>query len=531
MQSQKYQHEYERDIIPQTQKAGKYIHPFRSTVTYIQGNKGSGKSATEEYISIVNYNRGHTNLDILGADNYENLFYAICLNCKAYWEKQKKEKKPVPRLHCECEKRYKILVVVPDYVKIEQEYVDAPLMNHKYLTKGELIEQRQENGETFIEYDPKRLPLNPDYTEWFKFIHIPIPNKGFKNQDKFVDVLTRAILMAHDERRILVFNPVFTKDKKHKFKIIEHIIREMGKIIRTHLKPHTGLSVARERAKTNPLVDPKKPVPFTDWTPLEKNTHRASLFLREFGSVAPSGLKGEADETLVKKALLNIIRVVRQYRISLVADFQRHADVIASIRDQRDYFFWKTTNPDMFPMDQYKWLWDLIEKEHERMENEIGTFYADIYAPRIDDLDYDEMYVLYPKKDELGNRYIKTKAILPDFHHRQENDDFELITGFKFGEAWNFVTKNEDGILIDSEKDNQKEDKALRDADMQRLFETADKLMKPTDPNAIKMKYQETFNHLRTLNLIPEEWKDEQTLRTFMSRMKRKIKKGTSETK
>lgn len=523
MEPKKYDHEYGRDVIPEAQRAGYYIYPFRSTTTYIQGNKGSGKSAVEEYISTVNYNCGHTNLDILGADNYENLFYAICLNCKAYWEKQEKEKKPVPRLHCKCDRRYKILVIVPDYVKIEQEFVDAPLMNHKYLSKKELIEQNQENGETIFEYDSKNPPLHPDYVEWFRFVKIPVPNKGFKNRDKFVDVLTKAILMAHDERRIIVFNPVFTKDKKHKFKIIEHIIREMGAIIRTHLKPHTGLSVARERAKTNPLINPSVPIPYKKWTDQEKNSHRASLFLREFGSVAPAGLKGEADETLVKKALLNIIRVVRQYRITLVADFQRHADVIASIRDQRDFFFWKATNPDMFPQDQYGWLWDMIAEEHKKYEEQLGTSIADSYFPRIDDLDYDEMIVLYPKKDENGNRYLKTEAKLPDFHHRQENDDFEQITGFKFGEAWNFVTKNEDGTLLDSERDKQKEDKVLRDVEMQRLFEMADKMMNPTDPNIKKMKGEEVFNHLKSLNLIPEEWKDKKTMLKFMQRMRKKI--------
>jgi len=396
-------------------------------------------------------------------------------------------------------------------------------MNHKFLSKQEWLEYCHANGESVLEYDPKRPQRNPDYTEWFKFIHIQIPNKGFKNREKFVEVLTKAILMAHDERRIIVFNPVFCKDKKHKFKIIEHIIREMGAIIRTNLKPHSGLSVARERAKTNSLVDPNKPIPFKDWTNLEKNNHRASLFLREFGSVAPAGLKGEADETLVKKALLNIIRVVRQYRISLIADFQRHADIIASIRDQRDFFFWKQTNFDMFPQEQYHWLWELIAEEHKKYEEQLGTSIADSFFPRIDDLDHDEMIVLYPKKDENGNRYMKTKAHLPDFHHRAENDDFEQVTGLKFGEGWNFITKTEDGTLLDSERDKQKEDKILRDVETQRLFETAEKLMHPTDEKIKKMKYKETYEHLKSLNMIPDHWKGESTLRKFMSDRRKKV--------
>lgn len=531
-----YVHEYERNVKYLNDKSkDTYIDPFRTTVTFIQGGKGEGKSSFNEFFATVNYEAGHTVIDVLSAENYESCFYHICLDCKKYWDDKLKNdpKAVIPDYHCNCDKRYKVMLVVPDYVQIDQEALDANPVNHKYYTKKEWREAHPEafelptktiknpDGTIKVVTD---MPIHPEYQEWVKVKKITIPNKGFKNRDRFVEQLTSILLTARDERRIISLNPIFFADKNHKFRALEQIIREIGKIMQHHFKTHTPMSVALKRGET-------KPIPFSQWTPEEINHHRVTLVLREFGSVAPSGLKGEAQETLVKKALLNIIRLVRQYHLTLIADFQRHADIIPSIRDQRDYFIFKATNPDMFPMENgYKWLWDAIVQENQRLAMQVGQQLADKICPTIDNLKPDQMVVVFPKKTSSGKMWKIIKAQQPRFHHRQEDDDYELITGIAFGRTWRFITQDESGEIVESVKNDIQEDKKVQDATKSALFDTVHLLMNPTDPKIKPMKSEEAFQHCKNLKLIPDGWKSSANLRKFMSReYKKRSGKPSSE--
>ena len=521
---------YEGTGHSKSDRSDAFINPFKATVTYIQANKGGGKSCETEHVAEVNYNYGHTVVDILSADNYENCFYSINLNCKKYWDDWRKNNPDKPeQLHCNCFKRYKTLIIVPDYTEINQDALDDPRVNHKCLTKEEYKQYVKEKKiKDIIEWNnqnPPKIP-NPDYTEWVKVMKLTIPNKGFKNRERFVEQLTKILLCGRDERRFIVLNPAFMSDKNHKFRLVEQIIREIGVIVRTHFKPHTPQTVAEER-KTAGLKETRDAVPFSGWTDQEKNHHRVTLILREFGSVAPAGLKGEALETLVKKALLNIIRVVRQYRMSLIADFQRHGDIIASIRDQRDYFFFKQINQDMFPMDSYKWVWDAVIERRKQLEMMYGHAVAEHQSPRIDDLHFDEMYVIYPTKTKTGKRFRKVKSYMPNFHHRQEDDDYEQLTGITKDVTWKFVARNSDGEMVDSEKDRIAEDKKVMETNQQKIYEVASRLKKPTDTTKKKMTNEEIYNHLNQLGMLPDGWKSSDALRKFMKRYEDNLIKVT----
>lgn len=500
----------------------------------------SGKSSLDEYIAMENFEAGHTVLDILSADNYESLFYFVNLNCKKYWEEKKKDPNAlIPKYHCQCDKRYKVLLLVPDYVQIDQEWLDSKLANHKFFTKKEWKDAHPDSLEfpkisrcKKCEHEIKNQekcsrcgsseriitpPIHPDYKEWVKVKHIVIPNKGFKNRDKFVQQLTEALICGRDERRIITVNGVFNMKLSHKYKLLEQILRELKEVILRNFMPYDEYSVAKKRG-----LD--KPIPVSEWTEEELNCHRVTILIREFGSIAPSGMKGINEETIVKKAMLDRIRLVRQSNITVIADFQRHADVIASIRDQKDFFIWKKTNQDMFPTDAYGWLLKEIHDKNQMIAMETNQGFADKVCPSVHDLKPSQMVVLYPNKLPNGRMWRIEKAKMPRHHHRQEDDNFEKITGLAFMKTWRFITRTEDGEMVETVKNEMMEDKKVQEATLGKLFDVVDKLQNPTDPSKKKMKYDEILEHCMPLNLIPSNWKVE-NLRKFMSNYRKRLVK------
>ena len=63
-----------------------FIDPSLSMIYMIQGDRGTGKSTTDERIAEENYLSGHTILDLHSASNYESLYWAVNHECKKYWD-------------------------------------------------------------------------------------------------------------------------------------------------------------------------------------------------------------------------------------------------------------------------------------------------------------------------------------------------------------------------------------------------------------------------------------------------------------
>jgi len=120
---------------------------------------------------------------------------------------------------------------------------------------------------------------------------------------------------------------------------------------------------------------------------------------------------------------------------------------------------------------------------------------------------------------------------MPHFHHHQQDDDFEEETGLikesttKKG-TWRFVVKDSQGELVDSEKDKISEDKKVKSAQDQSLFEVADKLTNPTDPNVKKMSAQEAYEHLIGISMIPaDKWTNWRSFAKWLQRYRKKVSK------
>lgn len=522
-------YQYNKSLQKKSENPDRFIIPEKAMIYYQLGNRGSGKSTVDEVIAEENFLGGHTVIDLHSAPNYESLYWAVNHNCKKYWERWKqeqlrlqKEKRQPEYPHCNCDSRYEILLVIPDYVEIDQDAIDW--FNEKWYTK----EQWKKLGH--LDYGSWKIlpdgtkkyerPLNPEYREWIKTRYLPVPNRGFKNRETFVKTLTEILLQARDERRIIVFNPIFYKDVQHKLSTMQMVLNEIVGIVQSHFKPATPISVAKKRGED-------KPIPEEEWEPIERNQHRVTILVRELGSLVASSLNEERNQVIVKKAFFKLVKICRHAHITLVGDLQRASDLLASVREQRDFIIFKTSNQDIVSED-YNWIRNGIKEKRKEIALKLGEPYANARYPNIEDLEPDQMYVVYPKKTDTGKRYELFKVRMPHFHHHQEDDDFEDFgivkeTELKKG-TWRFITRQANGELVETEKEKQMEDKAIKQAEEDRLFEVAIKLMKPTEPDAKKMSARECFDHLLTMKLIPtDKWKTWTSFAKFMQRKQKKL--------
>ena len=500
-----------------------FINPFKAYIYFIMGNRGSGKSSLDEMIAEENFKAGHTVVDLHSAGNYESLYWVICKDCKKFWDrwreinnkKPEKEQEKEP-LHCECENRYKILLVVPEYVEIDENVIDE--FNGKYYSKKEWADLghmeyghyvTKENGEKVFE-----RPVNPNYISWIKVRKIHVPNKGYKNREQFVTDLTSIMLEGKNERRIITTNPIFFRDVNHKLLILEKWLRELPEIIRSNFKTNTPRTVAEQRGVPNP-------VPFNEWTMQEINSHRVTLLIREFGSLVASQLTEERNQVIVKKAVFALVKVCRHFHVSLVGDMQRGGDVLKNVRDQRDFFLWKQSNIDIVPED-YDWMKKMIKDFRDRTAEKVGIGFAQRRYPNMEDLKPNEMYVLYPKKNERGNIFKKFIVKMPSFHHHSADDDFEEdFKTFSHGNGigfiketannksiatWRFVDKKKDGELTDTAQDQLNEDKKIKESNMEKIFDLTMALMNPSDSSKKKMKAREVYDHVMSLGIAQEDW-------------------------
>lgn len=524
--AQEYQHL--RAIKRRSKNPDAFIDPFIASITFVQGNRGSGKSTVDELIAEEHFKMGHTVIDLHSAGNYESLYWCIKHDCKNFWDKVRTEQEKIPDpmnrqpepLHCNCDNRYKIILVVPDYVQFDEGALDE--FNGRFYTKKEWSDLGHlEYGKLVTKNNGEKVrqrPERPDYVQWIKVRKLTIPNKGYKNRDMFVTELTNIMLMGQKERRIIVFNPIFYKDTPHKLVTLEKVLREVPAIVQTNFKAMTPRDVANFRGV-------EEPIPFSKYTPQEENRHRVTILMREFGSLVSSQLTEERNQVIVKKAVFALVKVLRHFHISLVGDFQRANDIYSGVREQRDYFVWKCSNIDIVS-DDYEWLRkDIKEKRDEIIKKGLPAQAYALY-PNLEDLKPNQMYVLYPQKNERGNRYKLFEVRMPTFHHHQADDDFEVETGIiketvnREG-SWRFITKTADGMMVDTEKDKLNEDKKVKEANMQRVFDLANPLMHPSDPTKKKMKAQEVFEHIGDLGIKPDGW----TLPAFRKWMQRERKK------
>src|SRR3990172_7433048 len=114
-------------------------------VILCQGMRRSGKGYVIDWIAEKLHNKGILVLHIWGARSFENLYWAICKDCRKRWDEIKKnEPDRKIGLHCECHKAYPIVWIVPDYIDVNQESLDR--FNGVYFKDKEVYKEFFCNG-------------------------------------------------------------------------------------------------------------------------------------------------------------------------------------------------------------------------------------------------------------------------------------------------------------------------------------------------------------------------------------------------
>lgn len=452
---------YGRKIFRET--TGAWINPNRPQVILTQGMRGSGKSVLDEMAAEQLYLQGWTVLDLLAARNAENFFWTVNKNCKEIWKHkiaQDPSLKNTP--HCGCYRSYPITILVPEYMVFEPDTMDN--FNHVYLTKAEYVRWCAENK--FVpEWNPNKKPkwkdLDKNWQPKIRVRSLPAPTTSGSNKALIEEVFMNAVVEARREHRIVCMNPMFFPNEYHKFRVMEIIIRCLGRMMYTHFRPLTEEEVGKPRS---------------EWNKHQRNHHRVAVVMREFGEVTSAVLKGENQSTLAKKALLDYIRQTRHMNISLIGDYQRPDDVFSGIRDQADIFILKRS-PRKLLGDNWKWIFDDIELRREKMMFkygfERGAEMADNIIPKIQELGNNYAYVVY-----VNDKYKLWKIPTPSFHHKDREDHFEVVTGLKWVEKSHGKV---DLTAVQKSAEKNQED-AIKDSWESKMYEVIRGMIRPLPP-------------------------------------------------
>ncbi len=406
------------------------------------GERGSGKSATQELLLTLLHESGWTCFDAYSA-GFESMYYIVNENCKAKrleriedLEHQKrvsiirhqakqtdllsdKITEVKNKLGCSCYKRYPITILANEAIDIDQ--VTLNKINGVYYSKEEWVSKMRSKGEILIEYEdsnPPEKPISERGTEWLKVVKLPTPNvkEGTKNNLEIVKIVESALVNCRKERRILSFVPALFPSSFSKNRTLGVIIEGLPTIMDNNFIPHTETE----------LMKPKD-----EWTKYEKNYHQVCVLLREVGELAEDGMYADPNAKYVKRPIQKIVRVSRHHHISILFDLQRLEDFSKKMRTQVNTVILKRT-PNKLLGEELKFVKDWVEQQQNFIFNKHGKNdetmkYAYSHYPPLNQLNKNVCYAVY------SDDWI-TKFPIPsgNHHHKQEDDNLEKLIGFSY---------------------------------------------------------------------------------------------------
>ena len=408
--------------------------------TLTVGQRGAGKSATQELLLEELYKKGWTCFDAWSA-GLESMFYCVNLNCRekrknkvadlklrldeairvndtqqietltdAYYEEKDK-------LGCTCHKRFPITVLCNEAMDIE----GLDMINGKYYTKDEWIAKCRKEGEIIVTYDRTNRPVKPESErkEWIKIVKLPFPSKsdGTEINAEIMKRFSDALLDARKNHRILCYVPSLFPTDYTRYRTLAVIVTNLPKVTEEHFQPYY---------EGQDIMKPKK-----DWSLEQKNHHRIVVLFRELAELAPAQMKTNEFANLTKRAILSIIFTSRHSRISILSDVQKVESVLTNVRTMTNSIIIKRSTASLLG-DELKDIKKRIENMQEKLFLKFGRgddARAFVYSkyPPIERLSKNYCYVLY------DDDYIEKWKIDGTAHHKkQEDDSFFKLTGFKY---------------------------------------------------------------------------------------------------
>ena len=448
------------------------------------GERGSGKSATQELLLETLFEKGWTVFDAWSA-GFEAMFYCVNLDCKRKREEkiselqhkirvatlrhQAKEVdtlqdelvKQKTELGCTCFKHYPVTILCNEAIDIDQ--VSLGRINEICYSKEEWIAMMRERGEVVVEYDIHNPPEKPisERKEWIKIVKLPTPNvkDGTVNNKEILRIFAEALIACRQERRILTYVPALFPSSFSKNRTLGIIIEGLPDVMDANFIPYTEKELGRPKER---------------WTKYERNYHQMCMLLREVGSIAEDGLYGDPNAKFIKRHIQKIVRVSRHHHISILFDLQRLSDFALKIRSQVSSIILKRT-PNKLIGEELEYVKEWIEEQQNKMferygySEEVKQYVFDKY-PSLKTLNKNYCYTVY------SDDYIK-KWNIPNtkHHHKQENDSILKMIGFAY-------TINQD--VINSHLDGKSAESVQVDQDEKELYWFIHKLRNPKEGKA-----------------------------------------------
>ena len=436
------------------------------------GERGSGKSATQELLLTLLHESGWTCFDAYSA-GFESMFYIVNLDCKkkrleriedlehqhriAVARHQAKNADIISdkiqdvkhELGCNCHKRYPLTILVNEVIDIDQ--VSLNRINGVYYSKEEWVSKMRSKGEILVEYEdsnPPEKPLSERGTEWLKVVKLPTPTKkdATKNNQEIVKIVESALVECRKDKRILSFVPALFPNSFSKNRTLGVIIDGLPEIMDRNFVPHTENDLGK---------------PIDKWTKYEKNYHQVCVLLREVGELAEDGMYADPNAKFVKRPIQKIVRVSRHHHISILFDLQRLEDFSKKMRTQVNTIILKRT-PNKLLGEELKFVKDWTEQQQNFIFSKHGKSddtikYAYSHYPPLNQLNKNVCYAVY------SDDWI-TKFNIPsgNHHHKQEVDDIKKVVGFSY---------SVNQTMIESLKDSKDSATAQIDTHDKELFD------------------------------------------------------------
>ncbi len=196
-------------------------------------------------------------------------------------------------------------------------------------------------------------------------------------------------------------------------------------------------------------------------------------------------MHGEKSASATKKAIFDFIPEARHYKTHFLGDYQSPQDLYKGVRAQSNLVIIKRGSVNILGED-WSWLFEKVKKdrfnlarsqggrlgEMEKMEHlwywekkyPLLKKYLSDRRPYVDSLPDNVGYITYP-----NNEYKRQSFEMPNFHHKQSNDDFLLITGIRWNVNKNKKTEETATLTRKEKKQSRTEKLKVKEQIMQKI--------------------------------------------------------------
>ncbi len=411
-------------------------------VHFLWGDIESGKTTALEETAELYFKKGMTTFHAWGARDFENLFWAVNMNCRAKFKKKferqtdKQREIMKSRLYCDCHRAYPIIWIVPEYFEIDPYTLDffngvyyRSFEEYSDFVKAGLISPEiTAEDKMLLKHGKLKIPKEFREEPLIVVEQVPIPHG--KDTEKFSERFIEIILRGREEHRVICMNPASFVNEDE-FKVAGKMFEMFPQLVNEYFLLPSEEEVGKMRGLNHRIE-------FKDWNHWEKAWDKFCVVVNELRTLAPthgySPRKGASD---TKRPIVDMIPEIRHLRIWFIGDLQSPDDLNTAVRKHAHSVVIKRSTTQILG-DEWKWFFEVIEtirteffakfdiddekKAPPEMVAEVNS-----WCPKITEIPKNKGYVVFRN----GEFFLETFG-MPSFHHKPEHQKFPQLTGIRW---------------------------------------------------------------------------------------------------